>query len=138
MKIEDIKKDILNKSKKAVFYTEADIYDTMNAIVRDFYGEYTPVEYIRTGQLSGSLMQKNMGLSASVYFDPSVLNYSNPALGQSGVWHEANLSGGEVLNMAMQGSHGGYIQGTPIWSSGMAQLGDIKGLLIKNLKATGL
>lgn len=137
MKIDAIKADINAKSEEAVFRSMQEIHDVMNKNLQAFYAEYAPVEYVRTGQLGNSLFQQYAGLYARVYFD-AVMQYANPVKGQSGQWHNAYWSAEKVLETAMHGSHGGFTSGTAIWDTSIAMLGNINGLVIKNLIAAGL
>jgi hypothetical protein len=126
----------------AVAEVEKKVYTELAGNLNQYYTEFTPEEYIRTGALMGSLeetgvMSTGNGASAEVYFStPSYQTGFVPL--QSGRLGYATWSGGQVLDTAMHGSHGGYTGGTPIWDDAMANLGDIKGLLMQALKAQGL
>lgn len=142
------KKFILMKCKNAITSAENKIYKVIDEHLNMFYGEYSPTEYIRTQQLLHSLVRTGIkqvgnGYEAEVYFDVSKLNYPNPALGQSGVYHNADLSSDEILSMTMEGSnggsHGGWRDGTHIWNDSMFFLGgDIMKLLLDELRAQGI
>lgn len=139
----ELEKFILIKCKNAITIAENKIYKVIDEYLDAFYGEYNPTEYIRTKQLLHSLVrtgvkQVGSGYEAEVYFDASKLNYPNPALGQSGQYHSADLSSGQVLDLAMQGSHGGWRDGTAIWNDSMFWLGDIMKLLLDELRAQGI
>ena len=143
----ELEKFILLKCKNAITNAENKIYKIIDDNLNLFYGEYNPVEYIRTQQLLHSLVRTGIkktgnGYEAEVYFDADRLNYPNPALGQSGQYHSADMSSEEILDMTMQGSHGGshggWKDGTHIWNDSMHWLGDIMKLLVDELKAQGV
>lgn len=126
----------------AVAEVEKKVYTEFAGNLNQYYTEFIPAEYIRTGALMGSLeetgvMSTGNGASAEVYFStPSYQTGIVPL--QSGRLGYATWSGEQVLDTTMHGSHGGYTGGTPIWDDAMANLGDIKGLLMQALKAQGL
>lgn len=126
----------------AVAQVEKKVYMEFAGNLNQYYTEFIPAEYIRTGALMGSLeetgvMSTGNGASAEVYFStPSYQTGLVPL--QSGRLGYATWSGGQVLDTAMHGSHGGYTGGTAIWDDSMANLGDIKALLLQALKAQGL
>lgn len=126
----------------AVAKVEEKVYEEFAGNINQYYGEFIPAEYIRTGALMGSLERTGIhpsdnGASAEVYFStPSYATGAVPL--QSGRTGWATWSGEQVLDSAMHGSHGGYTDGTAIWDESIASLGDIKSLLIQALKAQGL
>lgn len=126
----------------AVAQVEEKVYEEFAGKLNQYYGEFIPAEYIRTGALMGSLERTGIrpsenGASAEVYF--STPSYATgPVPLQSGRTGLATWSGEQVLDSAMHGSHGGYVGGTAIWDESIANLGDIKGLLLQALKAQGL
>ena len=130
----------------AVAEVEGKVHEELYYGLNQYYGEFTPAEYIRTGALMGSLettgvMPTGNGASAEVYFStPSYKQGLMPLqhTHEHGRYGWATWTGDKVLETAMNGSHGGYAGGTPIWDTSMANLGDIKGLLIQALKAQGL
>lgn len=141
--VEELKGYVLGKCAAAVANVEQKVHAVIDQTLAQFYGEFEPSEYIRTYNLVHSLVKTGVkstgnGVEAEVYFDASALNYASPVQGKSGRYHEALYNGGQVLDMAMHGSHGGYTSGTAIWSVSQARLGDIYALLIKELKAQGI
>lgn len=143
----ELEKFILLQCKKAITNAENQIYNVIDKHLNTFYGEYKPAEYIRTQQLLYSLVRTGIkktgnGYEAEIYFDASRLNYPNPAQGKSGLYHDANMSSEEILDMTMQGSHGGshggWKDGTHIWDDSMHWLGDIMKLLVDELRAQGI
>jgi len=114
----------------AVAGVEKEVYGTFDNNLMEFYGEFSPKEYIRTYALDDSLAKTGVrttgsGASAEVYF--TTPSYS------TGTW-----SGGQVLDAAMHGSHGGYVDGTAIWDESIGELGDIEALLVQALRAQGV
>ena len=108
----------------AVGEVEGRVYGAMSGNLGQFYGEFSPNMYIRTGALNSSLqttgvMSSGSGATAEVFFNTP--SYS------TGTW-----DGGTVLNVALEGGapHGGYAGGTPVWTASMAELGDIGALLM--------
>lgn len=127
----------------AVAQVEEKVHGTFNEKLNKFYGEFTPAEYIRTNALMGSLQRTGAtstgnGAVADVYFTtPSYQTgwipiQSTPVTGRLG-W--ASWSGGQVLDTAMHGSHGGYAGGTAVWDEGFSELGGESGIKAMLLNA---
>lgn len=142
-----LKKFLVEKCAKAVSNTQKKVYEEFAGNLNQFYTEFHPEEYIRTGALFNSLEQNGVmttgnGASAEVFFNtPSYVNGWVPL--QSGGYGYANWSGETVLNVAMKGTapHGGYAGGTAIWTESMDVLGGksgIRNLLKQELKKQGL
>jgi hypothetical protein len=137
-----LKAALINACTNAVAEVEEKVHDELAGKLNQYYTEFSPAEYIRTGALYNSLdrtgvQATNNGASAEVFFNTP--SYENGAvLLQSGSYGWATWSGEKVLDTAMNGSHGGYVDGTAIWSESLDSLGDIRGLLIRALKAQGL
>jgi hypothetical protein len=138
----DLKAALVAVCTNAVAQVEEKVYTEFAGNLNQYYGEFIPAEYIRTGALYGSLDRTGVkssgsGASAEVFFNtPSYQTGQIPL--QSGRTGYATWSGEQVLDTAMHGSHGGYVGGTAIWDESIASLGDIRGLLIQALKAQGL
>lgn len=145
-----LKKFLMGKCANAVVNTERKVYEELAGSLNQFYAEFEPEAYIRTGALfdslesTGAIKGKN-SVVAEVGFDvPSYKNGWVPL--QSGGYGRANWDGETVLEVAMTGSygglpHGGYEGGTAIWTESMGKLGGrdgIKSLLIQELKRQGL
>lgn len=127
----------------AVSKTEKKVHAEFAGNLNQYYGEFIPAEYIRTGALFGSLEEApakdtGNGATAEVYF--TVPHYqtgvmelqSTPQTGRRGY---ATWDGEKVLDYALhRGSHGGYVDGTSIWNESINSLGSIKGLLIDEVK----
>lgn len=145
----DLKAALIAACINAVGEVEGKVHEEFYYGLNQYYGEFIPAEYIRTGALMGSLektgvMPTGSGAVAEVYFStPSYKNGLMPLqhTPEHGRYGWATWSGEQVLDTAMNGSHGGYVDGTPIWDSSMTKLGGeagIEAMLIKALKAQGL
>jgi hypothetical protein len=130
-----LKKFLAEKCAKAVANTEKKVHEELAGNLNQFYTEFNPDVYERTGALFGSLestgvMKTGSGAVAEVYFNTPSYN--------TGTW-----SGETVLEVALEGSypHGGWASGTAIWSESMEKLGGeqgIESLLKQELKKQGL
>lgn len=149
-----LKKFLSEKCAKAVGNTKEKVYEEFAGNLNQFYQEFKPKEYIRTGELFNSLETTKVIRSGNQHVSRAeakvgfnVPNYNNGLVPlQNGGYGHANWSGETVLEVAMTGSygglpHGGYEEGTAIWSSSMQSLGGkqgIKNLLKQELKKQGL
>ena len=130
-----LKRFLVEKCVRAVSNTERKVHEEFAGNLKQFYSEFHPDVYERTGALSGSLestgtIKTGSGAIAEVYFNTPDYN--------TGTW-----SGETVLNVAMNSGvpHGGWAGGTAIWTESMGKLGGedgIENLLIAELKAQGL
>ena len=130
-----LKDFLLKKCVNAVDNTEKKVHAEFAGNLNQFYTEFKPAEYIRTGALYGSLESSGTratgnGAEAEVYFNTP--SYS------TGSW-----SGETVLEVALESSipHGGYADGTAIWTESMSHLGGkegIENILKQELKKQGL
>ena len=141
----------MSKCTKAVANAERKVYEEFAGNLNQFYTEFKPEEYIRTGALFNSLEHTGVtsggnSVSAEVRFDtPSYQTgemqlQSTPITGRTG-W--ATWSGEQVLGVAMEGNlpHGNYEGGTAIFTETMGKLGGgsgIENLLIQELKKQGV
>jgi hypothetical protein len=142
-----LKKFLLEKCAKAVDSAKEKIYEEFAGNLNQFYTEFRPEEYIRTGALFDSLVVtgiKRVGnnVSAKVYFDTPRYEHGWVPL-QSGGFGYSYWDDEYILDVVMTGSspHGGYKGGTAIWTESMGNLGGrqgIKILLIQELKRQGL
>lgn len=142
---QQLKKILLSKCAKAVANVENEVCAEFDWNLNQFYSEFKPAEYIRTFALADSLEATNVattgnGVFAEVRFNTP--SYKNGIMQlQSGRTGYAAWSGEKVLDTAMHGSHGGYVDGTAIWYDGMNSLGGeqgIKNMLKQELKKQGL
>lgn len=139
---------LLQKFKLAVAQAEQKVYQVIDRCLDQYYGEFKPDEYIRTQKLLNSLVKSGVkkvgnGYEAEVYFDASKLNYENGVMPlqhtpEHGMYGWATWGAEEVLDTAMHGSHGGYVDGTAIWGTSQVILGDIYALLRNELIAQGI
>ena len=136
--VEEFEKFVLDKCRDAVSETEQEVHQVMESNVNQFYGEYSPREYNRTGAFSESLqktgvMSTGNGFEAEVYFNE--VSWPSVTVGQSGMLHTKDKSDGEILanNLTGGAPHGWYAGGTPVWNASLSTLGDIKGLLLSKL-----
>lgn len=146
--VEALEEYVLAQCRSAVAEAEQEVYEVIDSCLDQFYGEFTPAEYIRTKQLLHSLVRTGVkpvgnGYVAEVYFDVGRLNYEQGVMPlqhtpQHGMYGWASKTGSEVLDMAMHGSHGGYEDGTAIWDASIAKLGNIWELLKEKLIANGI
>ena len=139
-----LKAFLLTKCKNAIAQAEKRVYQVIDGCLDQYYGEFTPAEYIRTKQLLHSLVKSDVkmvgnGYEAEVYFDEGLMKYEHEhVLRKSGWYGSATWGAEEVLDTAMNGSHGGYIDGTAIWGTSMAVLGDIYSLIKQELIKQGI
>ena len=140
-----LKKFLMGKCVKAVENAEKKVHEEMAGNLNQFYTEFKPKEYIRTGALFDSLEVtgvKRAGnyITAKVYFNPPHYDHGYIPL-QSGGFGYSYWTDDYIFDVAMKGSHGGYESGTAIWNDSMLSLGGrlgIKSLLIQELKKQGL
>lgn len=120
--IEDVKKDIINKSKKAVVNADKYFNKKMQEGINNYYAEYSPKMYIRTGELRNSLVDDGVSSTGSGWktgakFDSDKMHYETHrvAVQRGGI---DSYRGGPYINMkyadasktlesAMEGYHGG-------------------------------
>lgn len=141
----ELKKFLEFKCSAAIADAERKVYNAIEKCLVQYYGQFTPEEYIRTQKLYQSLVKVRSkdGLSAEVYFDDKMLDYQTGLIeiqstATTGRMGYATWGADEVLDIAMNGSHGGYTEGVAIWEKSHAILGDINKLLIQTLKEQGL
>ena len=144
-----LKEFLLAKCKNAIIQAEEKVHQIIDNCLKQFYSEFSPDEYIRTEQLLHSLVKSDVkpsgnGFEAEVYFDINGLNYPKGETElQSGEKGYANWDRDTILNVVMTGSysglpHGGYAEGTAIWTESIKRLGDVWSLLEHELKAQGI
>lgn len=134
---------ILRSSQAAIKAAEERIYAVIKKTLVQYYSEFEPDEYIRTLQLLHSLVKTQVistgnGFEAKVYFDADMLNYQKGVIPTQHGTGYATWGADEVLDTAMNGSHGGYISGTAVWGTSMAVLGDICNLIVQELIKQGI
>ena len=139
---------LLAKCKGAVVQAEEKVHRIIDDCLKQFYGEFSPDEYIRTEQLLHSLVRSGVkttanGFEAEVYFDVGSLNYQTGHIATQHGTGYATWDAETVLRVAMTGDygglpHGGYEGGTAIWTESLRRLGDIFELLKQELIAQGI
>lgn len=146
-----LRKFLMEKCATAVGNAKEKVRDEFADSLNQFYGEFNPSEYIRTGALMNSLESTevvrtgNQHMSraeADVYFNTPSYEHGWVRL-QSGDYDWSSWSDEEVLDVVMKGNlpHGGYEDGTAIWTDTMKKLGGKRGienLLKQELKKQGL
>lgn len=146
-----LRKFLLEKCTKAVDNTKEKVYEEFAGNLNQFYHEFRPEEYIRTGALFNSLEvtgvkrvgnQHMSSVTAEIYFETPQYDHGWVPL-QSGGFGYSYWTDEYILDVAMKGSfpHGGYEGGTAIWTDSMAKLGGrqgIKNLLKQELQKQGL
>ena len=143
-----LKDFLLIKCKNAVVQAEEKVHRIIDNCLQQFYSEFDPDEYIRTSQLLHSLVRSGVkpsgnGFEAEVYFDVNALNYETGVVQTKHGTGYATWDAETVFNVAMTGSyggkpHGGYIEGTAIWTESLKRIGDVWSLLEQELKAQGI
>jgi hypothetical protein len=147
----ELKRFLMEKCTKAVANTERKVHEELAGNLNQFYTEYSPKEYIRTGALFNALESTGViktgnqhmnRVEAEVGFNTPQYEHGWMRL-QSGEYDYSSWSDEEVLDVVMQSRlpHGGYESGTAIWTESMKQLGGksgIKNLLKQELKKQGL
>ena len=137
----ELKKFLEFKCKAAIADAERKVYNAIEKCLVQYYGQFTPEEYIRTQKLYHALVRVRSadGLNAEVYFNEDMMDYEHEhILRKSGWYGSARWGAEEVLDTAMNGSHGGYTEGVAVWGKSHAILGDINKLLVQTLKEQGL
>jgi hypothetical protein len=140
-----LKKFLIGKCVNAVANAERKIHEEFAGNLNQFYTEFRPDEYIRTGALFNSLEVtgvKRAGnrVTTEIYFNAPSYEHGWIPL-QSGGFGYSYWTDDYIFNVAMKGSHGGYESGTAIWDDSLKSLGGsrgIKSLLIQELKKQGL
>lgn len=142
-----LKKFLMKKCAEAVANAEKQVHEELAENLNQFYSEFEPEEYIRTGALLNSLestgvIQSGDTVEAEVGFNTPHYDKGWVPL-QSGGFGLACWSDDKILAVAMNSvvPHGGYETGTAIWNESMRSLGGKQGIerLIKQeLKKQGL
>lgn len=142
-----LKKFLMGKCANAVANTERKVHEEIVGNLNQFYTEFRPEEYIRTGALFNSLettgvIKTGNSVEAEVYFNTPSYRHGWVPL-QSGGFGHSSWTDNHILDVVMTDGlpHGGYEDGTPIWSESMKNLGNrqgIKILLKQELKRQGL
>ena len=140
-----LKNFLMKKCVNAVANVKNKVHEEFAGNLNQFYTEFKPEEYIRTGALFDALEVtgvKRAGnrVTAEVYFNTPHYEHGWIPL-QSGGFGYSFWTDDYILDVAMKGSHGGHESGTAIWDDSMKSLGGkqgIKNLLKQELKRQGL
>ena len=146
-----LRKFLSEKCAKAVDSAKEKIYQEFAGNLNQFYTEFRPEEYIRTGALFNSLEvtgvkrvgNQHMNIAtAEIYFETPSYEHGWVPL-QSGGFGYSYWDDEYIQDVVMKSKfpHGGYESGTPIWTESMTNLGGkkgIKNLLIQEMKKQGL
>lgn len=116
----------ISKSMKDL---EGYIYKSVKEFLDKFYGEFSPVMYIRTEQFLHSLIATDIvytgkGFEFMVYIDYSKVNYRIKRVRVNGVIYtmeNKGLSDEEIMNRNLQGYHG-RVKGTSICEKALCKL----------------
>lgn len=131
----ELRNFLIKKCVKAVDGAEKKVRREFAGNLNQFYGEFKPDQYVRTGALSGSL--ESSGVRQTINGAEAEVRFETPSY-NTGSW-----SGETVLEVALESGapHGGYAGGTAIWTESMAYLDGKKGIqniLEQELKKQGL
>lgn len=142
-----LKRFLMEKCANAVSNAERKVHEEFAGNLNQFYTEFRPEEYIRTGALFDSLEVtgvKRAGnrVTTEIYFNTPSYKHGWVPLQSGGLGH-SYWTDDYILDVVMTGKfpHGGYEGGTAVWTDSMAKLGGrqgIKNLLIQELKKQGL
>lgn len=150
MKVEDIRKDILRGVQAAVAETKEDVMNIIAKLMMEFYAEYSPSLYLRTGQLLNTIVDEGIksrakGSGFEIYFDSGMMRHPNPAYDRWGASHKTKWSESRILEFVMEGGdngapHGGYAPagGNPIWFKLEKELSDLDIILCAALLKAGV
>lgn len=138
--IEQFEEYVMKKCKNVVANTQKEVREDVRNLAQDFYDDYDPVEYIRTGQLTEDkfIQMSPVSLSgntceADVHLEPNNLSY------ESG----SKPSGEQVVSAAASGGHGAsglrvvYGGGAKLWEEDSLQ-SKANNDLVQQLRAQGI
>lgn len=142
-----LKNFLMSKCTNAVANTEKKVYEELSGSINQFYTEFKPKEYIRTGALFNSLDSTGVVIDGNCVTAEVRVNTPSYTHGfvplQSGDFGYSYWDDEYILSVTMKSGfpHGGYEGGTAIWTDSMDKLGGndgIKNLLKQELKKQGL
>jgi hypothetical protein len=146
-----LKKFLSEKCAKAVDNTKEKVYLEIAGNLNQFYTEFRPKEYIRTGELFNSLEVVDVKRTGNqhVSYAEAEVGFNVPRYQhglvplQSGDLGYSYWDDEYIQDVVMTDTlpHGGYEEGTAIWVESMNGLGGTKGienLLKQELKKQGL
>lgn len=146
-----LKKFLSEKCAKAVGAAKEKVYEEFAGNLNQFYTEFKPEEYIRTGKLFNALEATDVvrtgnqhvsRAEAEVGFNTPQYDHGWVRL-QSGEFGYSSWDDEYIMDVVMTDDmpHGGYADGTAIWTESMNNLGGrqgIKKLIKQELKKQGL
>lgn len=146
-----LKKFLSEQCAKAVENAKEKVYDEFAGNLNQFYTEFKPAEYIRTGELFNSLEATDVKRTGNQHVSraEAEVGFNTPQYEhgwiplQSGEYGYSYWDDEYIQDVVMTGDmpHGGYEDGTAIWTESMARLGGkqgIKNLIKQELKKQGL
>lgn len=147
--IKDLEKVVNRYIEKAMIMTRNEIFEVISEKVSDYYSEYTPRVYDRTGTLMESLTGSNIlktgnSFSFTVGWEDDYLSFQYPGNSLESYNPPYNpATGQDVLYWFNNQSHGGTVGGShSYWDEAINELnarhGSIPLLFKKNLKKCGL
>lgn len=146
--IAELERYVQQRMVRAIVKVRKQVYDIIYDVVMQYYGEYTPVASIRTGQLANSLTEglvktTGNGAEAEIYFDVSALSHPDSYMGKLGYAVNKRWSEEEILSTAMtSGTHGGTwtgVSGIEIWGESLNLLNDkVIEIIKRELIAAGI
>lgn len=133
-----LKKFLSEKCAKAVNNAKEIVREEFAGNLNQFYTEFKPEEYIRTGALFNSLEASDVKRTgnqhvsraeAEVWFNAPSYQHGWVPL-QSGEFGYSYWDDDYILDVVMTGGlpHGGYEGGTAIWTESMKKLGGKQGI----------
>lgn len=136
--VAQIKADLTKKVGVAMEGVKQQVCDIFVRVVAQYYGEYSPKQYIRTYQIqqqasrmaNAAVKVRRVGASFEVYFDANAMNHI------SDEWSEQRI----LDNVMLEGTHGDATSGgTAVWTESMNILNpQIKNIIKKELIAAGI
>lgn len=128
--------------KGAIVSAQEKVYQVIDKFLKQYYAEYTPMQYDRTYQLLRSLVKSEIinngnGYKCRVFFDLSKIDYTYKTINgktykNSG--YGTIVTKEDIVGMAMTSeTHGGYKapQNTAIWNESMIELNRDKIKILK-------
>lgn len=128
--------------QKALQETQKIVYDVIDSSIKQFYDEYDPVVYSRTGKFLNSLVSTNIikkenSYTCEVKIDEDYLKYSYPGnpdwAGNVPATGYSVAKWADRQSIAFDGGNHGYTvdagREDGFWNSAIEELGDIPGLI---------
>lgn len=136
--VAQIKADLTKKVGVAMEMVKQEVCDIFVRVVKQYYREFEPNQYVRTYQIAQQAAQmanaavkvRQIGANFEVYFDSNAMNHPN------GNWTEDMI----LSNVMESGDHGGASGGgTAVWTNATNILNtQIKQIIKRELIAAGI